>query len=220
MEFGNMGMTAHTATNGLALEAVLRDSVDGVFVLDRDHRFLSFSAGCERITGYASSEVIGRHCHEAIECRDQDGQSMSGALCPSTPVMSGEVSSAGQRMMIRAKDGRQIDVEATYLPLYDGQGQIACVVSVLREASNLVGRRDELPDSGTHATDDRVETSSMESDNNALDSILQGVEKREILAALRRAHGQRSRAARALGISRSRLYRRMEALGIDPRVDV
>ena len=50
-----------------------------------------------------------------------------------------------------------------------------------------------------------------------LDQILTTIEKREILAALKRANGQRTLAARMLGISRSRLYRRMEALGIDPR---
>jgi transcriptional regulator with PAS, ATPase and Fis domain len=50
-----------------------------------------------------------------------------------------------------------------------------------------------------------------------LDEILATVERRALLAALRRAGGQRSRAARAMGISRSRLYRRMEALGIRPR---
>ncbi|MCH7813827.1 MAG: sigma 54-interacting transcriptional regulator [Planctomycetes bacterium] len=50
-----------------------------------------------------------------------------------------------------------------------------------------------------------------------LDEILATVERRALLAALRRASGQRSRAARQIGISRSRLYRRMEALGIRPR---
>ena len=50
-----------------------------------------------------------------------------------------------------------------------------------------------------------------------LDQILTTIEKREILGALKRANGQRTLAARMLGISRSRLYRRMEALGIDPR---
>ena len=50
-----------------------------------------------------------------------------------------------------------------------------------------------------------------------LDRILTTIEKREILGALERANGQRTLAARLLGISRSRLYRRMEALGIDPR---
>ena len=51
----------------------------------------------------------------------------------------------------------------------------------------------------------------------ALDRILSTIEKREIVNALSRANGQRTLAAKLLGISRSRLYRRMEALGIDPR---
>ena len=50
-----------------------------------------------------------------------------------------------------------------------------------------------------------------------LDRTLTTIERREIVAALKRANGQRTLAARLLGISRSRLYRRMEALGINPR---
>ena len=52
--------------------------------------------------------------------------------------------------------------------------------------------------------------------NRSLDDILNAIEKREIMAALHRADGQRTLAARLLDISRSRLYRRMEVLGIDP----
>jgi len=52
--------------------------------------------------------------------------------------------------------------------------------------------------------------------NRSLDDVLFAVERREILAALARAMGQRTKAAELLGISRSRLYRRMEALGIEP----
>lgn len=53
-----------------------------------------------------------------------------------------------------------------------------------------------------------------------LDEVLAAVERRAILSALRRAGGQRSQAARSIAISRSRLYRRMEALGIRPREDL
>ena len=59
--------------------------------------------------------------------------------------------------------------------------------------------------------------SDVEAGDGSLDQILTTIERREILGALRRANGQRTLAARLLGISRSRLYRRMEALGIDPR---
>ena len=48
----------------------------------------------------------------------------------------------------------------------------------------------------------------------SLDIILSNVERKEILKALQRAGGRRTLAARMLGISRSRLYRRIEALGI------
>lgn len=50
----------------------------------------------------------------------------------------------------------------------------------------------------------------------SLDEILEHAERRAILAALRRARGRRNLAAKLMGISRSRLYRRMEALNIVP----
>ena len=62
-----------------------------------------------------------------------------------------------------------------------------------------------------------VQPPDMTSGMGPLDQMLTTIERREILSALKRAKGQRTLAARLLGISRSRLYRRMEALGIDPR---
>jgi DNA-binding NtrC family response regulator len=47
-----------------------------------------------------------------------------------------------------------------------------------------------------------------------LDHVLEQAERRLIVSALRRAHGNRSRAAELLSIWRARLLRRMEALGI------
>ncbi|MCL2330495.1 MAG: sigma 54-interacting transcriptional regulator [Phycisphaerae bacterium] len=54
----------------------------------------------------------------------------------------------------------------------------------------------------------------------SLDDILGDTERRAILTALRRSRGQRSMAAKIMGISRSRLYRRMEALGIANKKDL
>ena len=47
-----------------------------------------------------------------------------------------------------------------------------------------------------------------------LDQLLEEAERRLILLALRRARGNRSRAAELLSIWRPRLLRRIEALGI------
>lgn len=70
---------------------------------------------------------------------------------------------------------------------------------------------------GRHAAADHDSSGGSEQDRRPLDQTLMQIERREILSALRKANGQRTLAAQMLGISRSRLYRRMEALGIDPR---
>lgn len=62
-------------------------------------------------------------------------------------------------------------------------------------------------------------TSSSGTEVRSLDESLAAVERQEIISALDRANGQRTRAAELLRISRSRLYRRMEALGIRPQDD-
>ncbi len=62
-------------------------------------------------------------------------------------------------------------------------------------------------------------TMLLSSGNGSLDDILANTERREILDALQRAGGQRASAARLLRISRSRLYRRMGALGIETYTD-
>ena len=51
----------------------------------------------------------------------------------------------------------------------------------------------------------------------SLDELLANLERKELLAALREVGGQRTSAARRLGISRTKLYRRMHALGLFPR---
>lgn len=58
----------------------------------------------------------------------------------------------------------------------------------------------------------RIEPDSLE-----LDPYLERIERDAILNALAAADWQRNKAAELMKISRSRLYRRMEALGIDPR---
>ena len=52
----------------------------------------------------------------------------------------------------------------------------------------------------------------------ALKNLLRN-RRRTILSVLDHANGKRSQAARSMKISRSRLYRRMEALGIHQKKD-
>lgn len=52
-----------------------------------------------------------------------------------------------------------------------------------------------------------------------LDGVLERVERKLITFALEKTDGARAGAARLMGISRSRLYRRLHALGLDGAAD-
>lgn len=83
--------------------------------------------------------------------------------------------------------------------------------SIRMTARRLPGRTGSV----RHGDRPRSDLIAGTSRDRSLDEIMYAVERREILAALARAAGRRTKAAAYLGISRSRLYRRMEALGIE-----
>lgn len=218
-----------------ALTDLLRNPNDGLFIIDRDRRFIVFSKGCEQITGYSSFAVVGTQCHgeAGMNGREVQGRSLAGALCPSTQVFRGNRSSVRQRMCIRRSDGNHVWVETTYSAVLDSDGYVSGVVGIVRDITEAKMSEDDVsvsqqrsmimnPDNASISVragiSDAIDgDGAVDDGTGALDRILSTIERREIVNALSRANGQRTLAARLLGISRSRLYRRMEALGIDPR---
>lgn len=217
---------------GDSLESLIRNAREGVFALDRERHIVAFSKGCERITGFPKSELNGNAacCHEAMGCRDEHGRSLAGSLCPALDVFHGEAPSRVQLMRIRRADGKQVWVETTYSPMHDESGETIGVLGVMRPAEPpgegesrttevllRTGQETSAPSPSAGAAPAPGWNSNGSVDSGPLDGVLLDVERQEILGALRRSNGQRAKAARSLGISRSRLYRRMDVLGIDPR---
>lgn len=214
---------------------LLRNPSDGMFMIDRDRRFVVFSEGCERITGHPAKAVVGTQCHGGTlqDGRDGNGRTLAGFLCPSTQVFRGNRTSVRQRMCIRHSAGHHVWVETTYSAILDSDGYVGGVVGIVRDISDAKLREGDSSESQQRSMimnpdnasipvnagigDEIGSNGAVDDGTGALDRILSTIEKREIVNALSRANGQRTLAAKLLGISRSRLYRRMEALGIDPR---
>lgn len=139
-----MGTTSKTAD--LGLESVLDNTLDGMFVISRDRRFILFNNACERITGYSRDDVLGSQCqcHDIMECADEQGRSIVASLCPATQVLDGEIASAKHRMRLRRKDGGFTWVESVYTALKDQQGGVQCVLAVLRDVTEAKTQDDEL----------------------------------------------------------------------------
>jgi PAS domain S-box-containing protein len=106
------------------------------------------------------------------------------------------------------------------LEAYDWPGNVRELQHVIESAFTASHSNILEPDSLRLAGGQRrSRTLDAHPESISLDEILADTERRAILTSLRRAHGQRSRAAQMMGISRSRLYRRMEALGIASKRD-
>jgi DNA-binding NtrC family response regulator len=100
---------------------------------------------------------------------------------------------------------------------YDWPGNVRelhnAVESAMAVGTGAMLRAEDLP------AEVRGETLTVIGDSPSqlnLDRSLRDLERQVIGNALRHAGSQRSRAAKLMGISRSRLYRRMDALNIDP----
>lgn len=215
-------MNAPTMLDRLSLETLFQHALDGVFVIDRERRYVLFNEGCERLTGYHRGEVVGQSCQcgEVTTCHDNQGRPLWGFLCPALTLFNGTAPSAHQRMEIHRKDGSTLWVETVYTPVPNGEGRIEYVLGVVRDVTEIKLMEDELRAEMTRLRE-KAATAANEPDAalHDLDAALASVERAFILRALKAADGQRNKAAENMNISRSRLYRRMEALGINPNAD-
>lgn len=215
-----------------ALGAAIRDAADGIFVIDRNRQVVFVSNACQQITGVDACHALASSCicHELLECTDTQGRGLDGMLCPAQKILAGELEGYRQRMSIRRPDGERVWVETNYAPIRGDDGDVSGVVAIMRDISEAIELEQELiaaaqsgrttagVDGGAvAATLTYAEPPDNGAKMGALDNKLSMLERSEIVSALQGTRGQRTLAAQRLGISRSRLYRRMEALGIDPR---
>lgn len=139
-------MSTQPGTNSLSLEQLLENACDGIFVIDRSRRYVMFSKGCERLTGFEASELVGRElcCAELVGCRDAHQRPLSGALCPAKSILEGAQDFARQRMELTCKNGTRTWVETIYTAVRDIEGNVELVLGVMREINELRERETEL----------------------------------------------------------------------------
>lgn len=100
------------------------------------------------------------------------------------------------------------------LMAYTWKGQVRELENVI-ERSVLLSDNDYLQvEDLPNAFKDVAESSPIDMDNQTLDKAVQVFEKHHIASMLRRTDGNKSEAARLLGIDPSTLYRKMERLGL------
>ena len=94
-----------------AFRRILDAISDGVYVLGPDHTIVYWSAGAERITGYAPDEVVGRRCDEDILVHtDLTGARLCTGGCPLHDCVDTGREQSIREVFLRRKGGERLAV--------------------------------------------------------------------------------------------------------------
>ena len=123
---------------------------DGVYVTDQDRTIVYWSAGAERITGYAA-DVVGRRCDdEVLVHTDLTGSRLCASGCPLQDCIETGVEHSISEVFLKRKDGERLAVYVkTAVFEVEGRTYGVEIFGELESVAGkeLVGRIQELSDS-------------------------------------------------------------------------
>jgi two-component system NtrC family sensor kinase len=120
------------------MNSLLRNMQGGVFTVDLEHRVTSFNKAAEWISGYCLDDVQGKPCSEIM------GTSICDHSCPLAKIHKTRSPVYKDEIQIKSKYGREIPVSLTCAPLEDNDGELAGMIGIFRDISELKTLRGQL----------------------------------------------------------------------------
>jgi PAS domain S-box-containing protein len=111
------------------LATIVESSHDAIIAKTLDGTITSWNAGAERLYGYHSGEIVGRHAAILFP----DGQQQTEAELMNRIALGERIDQ--NQVQRRRKDGTTINVSLTLSPITDSTGQITGVASISRDIS-------------------------------------------------------------------------------------
>jgi diguanylate cyclase (GGDEF)-like protein/PAS domain S-box-containing protein len=112
-------------TQGERLHVMLESIADAVLSTDAEGRVLYMNTVAERMSGWSSSEALGRSVHDVLQL----------APDPAVKRFLHEAGEPGIDLILRRQDGGQSTVEESVAPIHDRQGATIGAVTVLRDVT-------------------------------------------------------------------------------------
>ena len=108
---------------------------EGVYFVDNSRTITFWNKGAERISGFTSNEIIGKHCYENIlDHVDDSGKQLCFGGCPlSKTIIDGQQRETG--VYLHHKDGHRVSVSVRAIPLLI-DGNIIGAVEVFSDDKN------------------------------------------------------------------------------------
>ena len=123
------------------LQSIVDVMPHGLFTVDAEGRFVAWSAGAERITGYRAEDVIGQPCRllEGPNCK---GFGHLAEMLKSKDTPCGGI--CDQECKILAKDGREVFIHGSVRMLNENDGPNQGAVGSFSDVTSLVQANERI----------------------------------------------------------------------------
>jgi len=114
-------------------ETLLASIGDAVFAIDRESNIIHFNPQAEELSGYKSSEVLGKPYYDFLQFIKEKDKSENLAFI--RKALKGETAEILDKTVIVRKDKRELPVADRAAPIKDKDGKIIGVIVVFRDAT-------------------------------------------------------------------------------------
>ncbi|WP_378957230.1 diguanylate cyclase domain-containing protein [Pelosinus sp. sgz500959] len=116
---------------------------DGVFLADHDRSILFWNHSAEVISGYTSSEVVGRKCYDMILLHvNEKGENICNSSCPLKQTIKNKTATE-MSLFLRHKQGHLIPVTIRTVPIFNDNGLHKFTMETFTK-NNSVGNFDQV----------------------------------------------------------------------------
>lgn len=143
------------------LEKLMKTIPTGLFMVNADMEIVYWNAEAERITGFAASDAVGKHCSflEGIPCGSGCGLFDPAVVKPKS----------GISCSILHRDGKRVELSKNIDLLYDAEGQIIGGIEAFVDITRLKELQQNL------RGEVKVRTEELEQEQRNLSAVLDGM---------------------------------------------
>jgi len=117
---------------------VLDNLFDAICIVDEDGKVSYWNAAAEEMSGYESSEIVGRRCEDIASMYiDKNGDSLAKTFCPSSSSQKSDEVQIIEKAFFHHKEGYRVPVAVRILPI-TYKGSIVGAVQIIRDLSSNI----------------------------------------------------------------------------------